>query len=51
MTMIVKVNLSATGPRGVPNGCVDAKNSGQGISPCRAISRMIRAWPIVCISG
>lgn len=33
MTSAVSANFKATGPRGVPKGLVDAKNSGNGNSP------------------
>lgn len=43
MTMTVSTYLSTTGASGVPKGLVDAKISGHGRRPCRAISRRTRA--------
>ena len=47
MTRTVNMYISATGPRGVPKGRVDAKNVGYGRRPWRATSRITRAFPTV----
>ena len=47
MTKTVRKYLRLIAPRGVPNGLVEEKNCGYGITPWRAISLNPRVWPIV----
>lgn len=44
--MTVTSHLTKYGPSGVPNGLVDAQNSGQGRTPCRPHSLIMRDCPI-----